>query len=170
MFKLTLRELNKAFIGELSWKEPEFDNKSVDWNTFQATLDEDFDPETEELFTGNPWILASKVNSEDNPTWSQAMNGPDSEKYWDACEEELNILSRMDAWEIVTRPNKSKKVLGSTWAFKCKRYPDGTVRKLKSRFFVRGDQQTKIKSWTTQTSSCLEESHRLSCSLDCVHK
>jgi hypothetical protein len=32
-------------------------------------------------------------------------------------------------------------VLPSTWAFKCKRFPDGTVRKLKARFCVRGDRQ-----------------------------
>jgi hypothetical protein len=29
-------------------------------------------------------------------------------------------------------------VLPSTWAFKCKRFPDGRVRKLKARFCVRG--------------------------------
>eukprot|EP00980_Cylindrotheca_fusiformis_P027375 scaffold20213_cov51-Cylindrotheca_fusiformis.AAC.3 len=31
--------------------------------------------------------------------------------------------------------------LPSTWAFKCIRYPDGSVRKLKGRFCVRGDRQ-----------------------------
>jgi Reverse transcriptase (RNA-dependent DNA polymerase) len=29
----------------------------------------------------------------------------------------------------------------STWAFKCKRYPSGEVRKLKGRFCCRGDRQ-----------------------------
>jgi Reverse transcriptase (RNA-dependent DNA polymerase) len=32
-------------------------------------------------------------------------------------------------------------VLPSVWAFKCKRFPDGLVRKLKARFCVRGDCQ-----------------------------
>ena len=32
-------------------------------------------------------------------------------------------------------------VLPSTWALKCKRFPDGLVRKLKARFCVRGDKQ-----------------------------
>ena len=32
-------------------------------------------------------------------------------------------------------------VLPSTWAFKCKRYPDGTIRKLKATFCARGDKQ-----------------------------
>lgn len=51
------------------------------------------------------------------------------------------------------------KVLPSTWAFKCKRFPDGLVRKLKARFCVRGDCQidgvdvfdtfAPVVSWTT---------------------
>lgn len=31
--------------------------------------------------------------------------------------------------------------LDSTWAFKRKRYPDGTIKKLKARLCVQGDQQ-----------------------------
>ena len=36
-------------------------------------------------------------------------------------------------------------VIASTWAFKLKRFPDGLLRKLKSRFCVRGDLQKKIE-------------------------
>ncbi len=32
-------------------------------------------------------------------------------------------------------------VIPGTWAFRCKRFPDGKVRKLKSRFCARGDRQ-----------------------------
>jgi Reverse transcriptase (RNA-dependent DNA polymerase) len=32
-------------------------------------------------------------------------------------------------------------VLPGTWAYRCKRYPDGSVRKLKARFCARGDMQ-----------------------------
>ena len=32
-------------------------------------------------------------------------------------------------------------VLPGTWAFKCKRFPNGLVRKLKARFCARGDKQ-----------------------------
>ena len=31
--------------------------------------------------------------------------------------------------------------MGSTWVFKCKRLPDGTIQKLKARFCVQGDLQ-----------------------------
>jgi len=32
-------------------------------------------------------------------------------------------------------------VLPGTWVFRCKRYPDGFVRKVKGRFCVRGDRE-----------------------------
>ncbi len=37
-------------------------------------------------------ILAAKANSEDNPTWDEAMNGPLKEGYWEAALKEINIL------------------------------------------------------------------------------
>jgi hypothetical protein len=50
-------------------------------------------------------------------------------------------------------------VLPSTWAFKVKRLSDGTLRKFKARFFVRGDRQIQdvdyfdtyspVVNWTT---------------------
>ena len=41
----------------------------------------------------DPLVLAAKVNSVDNPTWSQAMNGPDESGFWQACEDELETHS-----------------------------------------------------------------------------
>ena len=46
----------------------------------------------------------------------------------------------MDVWELVLR-TQDMNVLPSTWAFKCKRYPDGDPKKHKARFCVRGDRQ-----------------------------
>ncbi len=49
--------------------------------------------------------------------------------------------------------------ISSTWAFKCKRYPDGLIRKFKTRFCACGDQQLEgfdffetyapVVQWTT---------------------
>jgi hypothetical protein len=51
-----------------------------------------------------PTVLATKANSEDNPTWDQAMNGPDRSGYWQACETELDTLqNKKDAWDVVDR-------------------------------------------------------------------
>ena len=50
-------------------------------------------------------------------------------------------------------------VIQSTWAFKCKRFPDGLIKKFKARFCARGDQQIEgvdffetyapVVQWTT---------------------
>jgi hypothetical protein len=46
----------------------------------------------------------------------------------------------MEVWEEVQRKSWMN-VIPGTWAFRCKRFPDGEVRKLKSRFCARGDCQ-----------------------------
>ena len=86
-------------------------------------------------------LLSSKVNSADAPTHHQTMSGPDHDGYSDAMGAEIHTLKdKMNAWDIVTR-TKDMHVLPSTWAFRCKRYPDDLIRKLKARFCVRGDRQ-----------------------------
>ena len=64
----------------------------------------------------------------------------------------------MKCWDVVDRL-PSMKVLGSTWALRLKRYPDGLVKKFKARFCARGDQQVAgvdvfetwapVAQWTT---------------------
>jgi Reverse transcriptase (RNA-dependent DNA polymerase) len=71
---------------------------------------------------------------------------------------EINTLEDKEAWEIVVREDWIN-VLPSTWAFKVKHFPDGTVRKLKARFCVRSNRQVQdidyfetycpVVSWTT---------------------
>ena len=89
----------------------------------------------------HPLALATKANNEDNPKWNQAMNGPNSDGFWKAMVTEITTLvEMMDAWEVVDRQSWMN-VLPSTWAFKCKCFPDGLIKKLKARFCVREDKQ-----------------------------
>ena len=106
----------------------------------------------------HPALLAVKANSEDLPTWNEAMNGPHAAGFWEACNTELDTLNRKNCWDVVDRP-KDRPVVSSTWAFKIKRYPDGSMRKLKARFCARGYEQTEgvdyfetfapVVEWTT---------------------
>jgi hypothetical protein len=107
----------------------------------------------------HPLSLAAKANAEDNPRWNEAMNGPNAEGFWDAmCKEVTTLTDQKDAWEVVSR-EAWMNVLPSTWAFKCKRFPDGLIKKLKARFCVRGDKQLEgvdffetfapVVSWST---------------------
>ena len=90
----------------------------------------------------HPLILASKTanTNSDNPTQRQAMNGPFSDEYWEAAGTQVDTLERIKAWEVVER-EVSINVMSSTWAFKCKQFPDGIIKKCKARFCARGYQQ-----------------------------
>ncbi len=55
---------------------------------------------------------------------------------------ELKIftLESIEAWQVVNREDEMN-VISSTWAFKCKRYPDSLIKKFKARFCALRDQQ-----------------------------
>jgi len=76
----------------------------------------------------------------DNPRWHEAINGPDRAGYWEAMKVESTTLTKLKAWKIIPITSEMN-ILDSTWAFECKRYPDGNIRKFKARFCCRGDQQ-----------------------------
>jgi hypothetical protein len=88
----------------------------------------------------HPSLLATKANAEDNPTWSDAMNGPYSQGFRKACQLEIDTLINMECWDVVDRP-KNRSIVSNTWAFKIKRFSDGSMRKLKARFCARGFEQ-----------------------------
>ena len=73
---------------------------------------------------------------------------------------EIATLEAINAWEVLeydseTMPN----AIRLTWAFKCKRFPDGLIEKFKARFCARGDMQLEgvdffetyapVVQWTT---------------------
>ena len=131
--------INQAFLASLKFNQFVETLRSDEFaKMWSLTTDYDQDSSTCEWL--HPMILAAKANSEDNPNWEEAMNGPLADGYMEAASKEIETLKKMEVWEVVPRL-KSMNVLPSTWAFKCKRYPDGKVRKLKGRFCVRGDRQ-----------------------------
>lgn len=105
-------------------------------------------------------MLAAKANktSGDNPNYNQAMNGPVADEYWEAACDEVQTLENMTAWEVVEQ-KVGMNVMSLTWAFKCNRYPDGLIKKLKAHFCARGHQQIEgvyyfethapVVMWTT---------------------
>jgi Reverse transcriptase (RNA-dependent DNA polymerase) len=88
----------------------------------------------------HPMEFSARANAEDNPTREEAMHGPNKAGYWKAMEKENGTLEDMESWEVVDIESWMN-LLPGTWAFRCKRFPDGTIRKLKARFCVRGDRQ-----------------------------
>ncbi len=70
-----------------------------------------------------------------------ATKGPFQAEFWQAMRVELNTLvNKLRCWDLVPQLLHMN-VLPSTWAFKMKRFPDGSVEKFKVRFCARGDRQ-----------------------------
>ncbi len=100
----------------------------------------------------------SAASKEDNPGWREATQGKFTDDYWKAMEVKIFTLESINAWEVVDCKNDMN-VINSTWAFKCKRYPDGLIKKFKARFCTCGDQQLEgidffetyasVVQWTT---------------------
>ena len=90
----------------------------------------------------NPAAFITLANQEDNPTFKEAMVGPDAAGFIQAMEIEVRTLDALNAYSLVPRPSNHK-VISGVWAFKRKRYPSGLVRKLKARYCARGFEQQK---------------------------
>ena len=96
------------------------------------------------------------------------MNGPYADDYWKAAEAEIMTLESKDSWTVVERTDDMN-VLPSTWAFKLKRFPDGTVKKFKGRFCARGDKQIEgIDFFETYSPVVQWTTIRLMLILECV--
>jgi hypothetical protein len=108
------------------------------WSELERNTDQDYDT----VKSLNPALFAIKANAEDNPTWNQEMGGVDAEGYWQACIKEYDVLIKKKVWVEVKRESWMT-VIPSTWAFRCKQFPNGLVRKLKSRFCAMGCCQTE---------------------------
>jgi hypothetical protein len=157
--KVRADHLNQQFLMALRWTQVVESLRSADLRAMVNLMEHHTDPDSNTVEWMHPMILAAKANAADNPSWDEAMNGPDRAGYWEACRKELETLTESkDAWDVVDREDWMN-VLPSTWAFKCKRYPDGSVRKLKARFCARGDKQIEgvdyfdtfapVVNWTT---------------------
>jgi hypothetical protein len=89
-----------------------------------------------------------KINDPDMPSYNEAVTGPHAEEYIKAMKKEIKQLVKQKTWTALYRkdvPRTSsgdyRPILKGTWAFKLKRYPDGSPMKFKARYCVRGDLQ-----------------------------
>jgi hypothetical protein len=66
-----------------------------------------------------------------NPSWRRATRGKFSDEYWKAIILEIATLEiiNANAWLVIDQDDHQ---IANTWAFKCKRYPDGGIQKFKA--------------------------------------
>ena len=94
---------------------------------------------------------ASKTNT--NPdifNYDQAMNDSEMLHEWKtAMKKEISELEGKGVWEVVDveEPQSNKQqIVPTTWTLRYKRFPDGTIKKCKARFCMRGDLQEGTES------------------------
>jgi hypothetical protein len=125
----------------LDWSRNQLHSVPSHYSKMMALLQLATDPFTNEIDGDlHPCVLASKACQADNPTFEEAMNGPHREGFHEAMAKEIKTLDDMKCWEVIDRVPGSN-VLPSTWAFKLKRFPDGSLSKYKARFCAGGHRQ-----------------------------
>jgi hypothetical protein len=157
--KIRAADLKQEYVhGKLDWDEAVNSARTGTLGAYWAEMEENTDQNYGTVEDWNPTIFAAKANTDDNPNWGQAMNGPLAEGYWQACIKEYGTLVKMNVWDEVEGEGWMN-ILPGTWAFKCKRFPDGLVRKRKARFCAMGNHQvenvnyfetfTPVVTWNT---------------------
>jgi hypothetical protein len=76
----------------------------------------------------------------DNPSLSQAMNGPYRDQWLEAIQSEIGSLNEMRTFELVERP-KGKNVIRGHFVLKIKRASNGEIERFKARYVVQGNHQ-----------------------------
>ncbi len=90
-------------------------------------------------YVSDPRVIETYLASKKTSKYD--ANGPFQGEFHEAMRTELTtIATDFKCWDLVPR-RPGMNVLPSTWAFKIKRYPDGSVKKFKARFCARGDRQ-----------------------------
>jgi hypothetical protein len=131
--------LNHQIISSVKWTQLKSCMMTGQLGKLLGNLHQDTEQDLGTVENRNPSVFADNANSEDTPSYEEAMHGPLAGEFRKALEFEWDILNIvMKALEIVERKSWMN-VLPSTWDLRCKRFPDGIIRKLKARFCARGD-------------------------------
>ena len=71
----------------------------------------------------------------DNANWWEAMKSPFADEYWKAAVNEIETLEKIVVWDVVHHVEGAN-VVGSTWVFIIKHYPDGHTKKFRLNFVL----------------------------------
>ncbi|XP_074326749.1 putative mitochondrial protein AtMg00820 [Apium graveolens] len=65
------------------------------------------------------------------------MQSPNSQKWIDAMNEEMQSIKDNDVWDLIELP-KGSKPIGCKWVFKTKRDSSGNIERYKARLVAKG--------------------------------
>jgi len=144
--KVKRNQLNSYFLTCLDWSKLLLvcNNGLTTLDSFKCEIQKNLTYENgyglQMLEYFNPALLIAIANKDDNPTLKEAMNSPDAAGFMKAMETEIDTLIHMQAFIVIDK-QPWMNIVSSVWAFKRKRYPDGSIRKLKARICARGFEQ-----------------------------
>jgi hypothetical protein len=91
-----------------------------------------------------PWtfVYTGSPSDPDLLSYDEALVDVENLEGWiEAATKEIKALEDKATWVEVPVSDAASRILPGTWVFKRKRYPDGSIAKLKGRYCVRGDMQ-----------------------------
>ena len=92
---IKLDKLNNQFIQSLHWKKLTDAVHLVDLQAFLSFINYSTNIDNNTIEELHPFPLATQANAADNPTWEEAINGPNSDGYWKAMEMRSRLSSKM---------------------------------------------------------------------------
>ena len=90
-------------------------------------------------YAPHSFAAAKAKNDPDTLTWDQAMAHPWKDKFLESAVVEIRELEEHGTWKEIPKSQATDQIIPTTWVFRIKRKPDGTVKKVKGRLAVRGD-------------------------------
>ena len=81
------------------------------------------------------------ISDPDTLSYEQARQDKDIDHWREAARIEIEELTSKGTWSEVPEEEATSRIIPGTWVFKRKRHPDGTIKKYKARYCVRGDLQ-----------------------------
>ena len=96
----------------------------------------------------SPLSVFATSTDPDTYTYDQAMGSEYRDDFIAAALIEVEALEGHQTWTEIALSSINGPVIPSTWVFKIKRLPDGTIKKFKARLCLRGDlQKGKYESY-----------------------
>ena len=86
------------------------------------------------------WVTIASKDVVEPTTISEALCGPNAERWHEAMQQEMDSLQEHDVWELTELP-KDRKAVGCKWVFKVKHNADGSIERHKARLVAQGFSQ-----------------------------
>jgi hypothetical protein len=97
--------------------------------------------------------------------WKESQEGEFKTLWSEACEAEIEELTRLGAWEEVPKARVKEKLLPLKWVFTHKTDANGNLTRCKARICVRGDMQQKSDIEKTYAATLAARSFRIAIAL-----